>query len=46
MRKLALKRGVALEDIFVRYMDLSSEVLARKAGKEKKGNIPIDFPTI
>lgn len=46
MRKLALKRGVALEDIFVRYMDLSSEVLARKAGKEKKGNIPIDFQTI
>lgn len=46
MRKLALKRGVALEDIFVRYMDLSSEVLARKAGKEKKGNVPIDFPTI
>ncbi len=33
MRKLALKRGVTLEDIFVRYMDLSSEVLARKASK-------------
>ena len=46
MRKLALKRGVAREDIFVRYMDLSSEVLARKAQKEKKENTPVDFPTI